>query len=281
MLEERKAAVPKVEVNGVELWYRFEGEGETVVQIGGAVSAHEGYATITPLLSRHYRVLDYDHRGYGRSGRPDQTYTFGGWCDDLAGLMEALDIGRAHIHGGSMGSFIALAFAARYPAKVDKLLLGAGAVARCDQMAVLQFKVWQHIARAYGAASREMAEELATKAFSRAYLDGPAGGEALIAATQETVARNASDRVFIDGCQAMIDTDVTHLLPRIACPTLVMVGSEDCLTPLDAPLPGAGARWVAEHLPDARLRVFEGSGHGHYVEQAEESTAAILDFLEG
>ena len=271
--------MPKVEVNGVGLWYRFQGEGKTVVQIGGAVSAHEGYATITPGLSEHYRVLDYDHRGYGMSDRPDQTYTFEGWCDDLAGLMEALDIDRAHIHGGSMGSFIALAFAAKYPQRVERLLLGAGAVARCDRMGKLAFRTWQNIARAYGAASREMAEELLTKAFSRTYLDRPEGGEALLQATMEVVARNASTEVFIDGCQAMIDTDVTHLLADIAHPTLVMVGSEDNLTPLDAPLPGACARYVAEHLPNGRLAVFEGSGHGHYVEQAEESIAVILDFL--
>ena len=42
---------------------------------------------------------------------------------------------------------------------------------------------------------------------------------------------------------------------------------------------GAGARYVAENLPDARLVVFEGSGHGHYIEQPEESLAAILEFL--
>ena len=65
--------MPTVEVNGANLWYEFNGEGETVVQIGGAVSAHEGYATITPELSSRYRVLDYDHRGYGSSDRPDRT----------------------------------------------------------------------------------------------------------------------------------------------------------------------------------------------------------------
>lgn len=271
--------MPKAEVRGANLWYQFSGEGETVVQIGGAVSAHEGYATITPALSEHYRVLDYDHRGYGRSDRPAGTYDFDGWCDDLASLMEALDINRAHIHGGSMGSFIAIAFAAKYPERVDRLLLGAGAVARCDRMGRLAFRVWQNMARAYGVASREMAEELLTKAFSRSYLDGPQGGEGLVRDTMEVVARNASTEVFIDGCEAMIQTDVTHLLPDISRPALVMVGSEDNLTPLDAPLPGASARYVAEHLPDARLAVFEGSGHGHYVEQAEKSIAVILDFL--
>lgn len=270
--------MPKVEINEVELWYEFSGSGETVVQIGGAVSAHEGYATITPGLSRSYRVLDYDHRGYGLSDRPDQPYTFEVWCDDLAALMDALEVERAHVHGGSMGSFIALNFAARYPEKVEKLLLGAGAVAKCDEMAKLHLRVWQHLASAYGMASRELTEELLTKAFSRAYLDQSAGVEEVLAETQEVIARNASLPVFLDACQAMIDTDVTHLLDGIRAPALVMVGSEDVLTPLDMGPRGAGARYVAEGL-EARLEVFEGSGHAHYIEQPEESLAVISDFL--
>ena len=271
--------MPKVNVNGVELWYEFTGEGSTVVQIGGAVSAHEGYATITPGLSQHYRVLDYDHRGYGGSDRPAQHYTLDTWSDDLAGLMDALELERAHIHGGSMGSFIAVNFAARYPDRVDKLLLGAGAVGRCDRMGVLQFRIWQSLARAYGVASRELAEQLLTHAFSRAFLDGPDGGDEAVDLMQEVTARNVGTDVFIDACQAMIDTDVTARLGDVTAPTLVMVGSDDVLTPLDAGPGGAGARYVAENLPNARLVVFEGSGHGHYVEQQEDSLTAILDFL--
>ncbi len=160
-----------VRVNGVDLWYEFSGEGETVVQIGGAVSGHEGYATITPGVSEHYRVLDYDHRGYGLSSRPKQRYTLKTWSADLAALMDALEIEKAHIHGGSMGSFIALDFAARYPEKTDKLLMGAGAVAKCDAMGIHMFRVWQDVASAYGAVSEQLARELLTKAFGRRLLD--------------------------------------------------------------------------------------------------------------
>lgn len=63
--------MPTIEVNGVDLWYEFSGEGETVVQIGERLVMTRGYATITPGLSQHYRVIDYDHRGYGLSSRPE------------------------------------------------------------------------------------------------------------------------------------------------------------------------------------------------------------------
>ena len=271
--------MPVVEVNGVDIWYRFTGEGETVVQIGGAVSAHEGYATITPGLSEHYRVLDYDHRGYGLSSRPDQHYTLEVWSADLAALMDVLGVEKAHVHGGSMGSFIALDFAARYPEKVDKLLMGAGAVAKCDAMGVHMFRLWQDIASAYGIASEELARELLTKAFARPFLDEM--GDEILWATKDVLERNTDLSVFIDACQAMIDTDVRGILPRVTAPALVMVGRHDILTPIDAGPEGAGARYVAENLPNGRMEIFEHSGHAHYVEEADRSIEVILDFLAG
>ncbi len=269
--------MPTIAVNGVNLWYQFSGSGETVVQVGGAVSAHEGYATVTPALAEHYRVLDYDHRGYGRSDRPDARYNIELWSADLVGLLDALGLDRVHVHGGSMGSFIALDFAVRFPDRVEKLLLGAGAVAKCDAMSIHMFRIWQAIATAYGMDSEQLARELLTHAFSRSYLDTV--GEAVLTEMRDMTARNAPLGTFLDACQAMIDTDVRDVLDRVRAPTLIMVGSEDVLTPLDAGPSGAGARYVAEHLPHGRLEVFEGSGHGHYVEQPDQSVAVILDFL--
>jgi pimeloyl-ACP methyl ester carboxylesterase len=266
------------EVNGTSLWYELNGSGPCVVQIGGAVSAHEGYATVTPRLSEHFEVLDYDHRGYGESARPRQRYTIDVWCDDLVALLDHLGKERVHVHGGSMGSFVAIAFALKYPERVDTLLLGAGAVAKCDGMGVSHFRVWQYLARAYGVGSREVADELVNKAFSRQHID-TVGLDALVEAMIDSAGRNADTDVFIDACQVMIDADVRAGLADIAAPTLVMVGSDDVLTPLDAGPAGVGARDVAAMIPRGELRVFEGSGHGHYVEQADESVDAIIDFL--
>ena len=69
-----------------------------------------------------------------------------------------------------MGGFIATLFAARYPERVDRLVI-SGAIAKCDQMARSQFEVWKAIARAYGTDSDELAVELCTKALSRPFLD--------------------------------------------------------------------------------------------------------------
>ena len=269
----------KAPVNGVDIWYQRLGAGPDLVQIGGAVSGHEGYATVTDAMAEHFAVLDYDHRGYGFSDRPEQKYTLATWSDDLVALLDHLGIERTHVHGGSMGGFIAADFATRYPERVDRLLIG-GAAAKCDTMARHHFRVWQDIARAYGVDSDELAAELCTKAFARSFLDGPSGGDEILEATREVTARNASLHVFLDACEAMMTADVTHLLADIEAPTLVMCGEDDVLTPLDMGPDGAGARYMAEHIPNAELAMMPG-GHGYLVEDPEGSARTIVEFLLG
>jgi len=271
--------MPRATIDGAELWYELNGAGPYLVQIGGAVSAHEGYATVTEAMSESFTVIDYDHRGYGQSGRPRQRYTMDVWADDLALLLDAIGVERTHVHGGSMGGFIATRFAARYPERVDRLVI-SGAVAKCDLMARSQFQIWKRIAQAYGTDSAELALELSAKAYSRRYLDEAIGPEQLDA-TRDVVARNVDVDVFCDACDAMIETDVTGLLPLIEAPTLLLCGSEDCLTPLDCGPDGMGMRAMSEQICDSRLHVFGGCGHANLVERAEESIRVIIDHLEG
>jgi aminoacrylate hydrolase len=268
--------MPTVQINGCRIWYELNGSGDYLIQIGGAVSGHEGYAEVTRAMARHFTVIDYDHRGYGFSDRPNQRYSMDVWASDMVGLLDALGVQQTHVHGGSMGGFIAVYFAVRYPERVKRLII-SGAAAKCDIMARTHFSLWTSIARAYGIDSQELALELCTKAFSRRYLDQQ--GDALAQAMREVTARNASLEVFCGACNAMIETDVRDQLGAITAPTLVMVGEEDCLTPLDQGPDGAGARYMHEHIPGSALHVFPACGHGNLVERPQESIDVILDFL--
>jgi 3-oxoadipate enol-lactonase len=268
-----------VKVNGCNIWYEITGEGEPVVQIGGAVSGHEGYALVTPAIAKHFKVLDYDHRGYGMSDRPHQKYTMDTWADDLKGLLDALGIEKTHVHGGSMGGYIAIKFATKYPERVDRLIIN-GAAAKSDFTCRCQFEVWKAVARKYGMDSDELAQELCTKAFSRGFLDDPeTGGANAVRGMRESTAPNASLHVFLDACDAMIETDVTPQLARVSSPTLLMVGSEDVLTPLDQGPDGAGMRYMHECIKGSELWIAQGSGHGLLVERAQESLEKVIDFL--
>ena len=134
------------EVNGVNLWYRTTGEGEPVVQIHGAGFGHYNFDPATPELSKHFRIVDYDMRGYGASDRPVQDYDMEVWADDLAGLMDALEIGQAHVHGTSMGGMIAIVFAGKYPERTTSVVINCAA-AKLGVTGRLIFKNWIDIAR--------------------------------------------------------------------------------------------------------------------------------------
>src|SRR5205814_8013491 len=142
--EERVEGVARV--NGVSLWYEITGEGEPVVQIHGAGFGHFNFAPATPELAKHFKVVDYDMRGYGRSDRPVQHYDMEVWADDVAGLLDALGLDRAHVHGTSMGGMIAIVFAGKYPERTTSVVINCAA-AKLGRAGRLTFKNWIDIAR--------------------------------------------------------------------------------------------------------------------------------------
>src|SRR5438094_4198831 len=151
----------QAEVNGVKLWYDVTGEGEPVVQIHGAGFGHFNFAPATPELSKHFKVVDYDLRGYGQSDRPVQPYDMEVWADDLAGLMDALELPEAHVHGTSMGGMIAIVFAAKYPEPTTSVGINCAA-AKLGLAGRLTFKNWSDIARrdSAGPGSRILPERI-------------------------------------------------------------------------------------------------------------------------
>jgi 3-oxoadipate enol-lactonase len=269
----------KVEVNGVNLWYRISGEGEPVVQIHGAGFGHFNFDPATPELSRHFRVVDYDMRGYGQSDRPVQRYDMEVWADDLAGLMDALAIERAHVHGTSMGGMIAIVFAGKYPERTASVVINCAA-AKLGHAGRLVFRNWIDIARLDpdGPGSRTLAELIAWEAFSKAFLereDAPAAVD-----NTQRILRESNDlEVFTAACQAMCDMDVTEWLPKIAAPALVLGGDEDVMTPWDQGPGGAGQEAIYRGIPGAEKHVIPGSGHSTIFDNSEEHNRVVLDFF--
>ena len=124
----------RIDVNGVSLWHRIIGEGEPVVQIHGARFGDFNLDPVTPAIAdAGFRVVDYDQRGYGVSDKPLQHYDMEVWADDLAGLMDALEIDRAHVHGTSMGGMVAQAFAGEYPERTTSVVINCAAASSASQ----------------------------------------------------------------------------------------------------------------------------------------------------
>src|SRR5919204_6381321 len=269
-----------VEVNGVNLWYEISGEGEPVMQIHGAGFGHFNFAPATPELAKHFKVVDYDMRGYGRSDRPVQDYDMEVWADDLAGLQDALGIAEAHIHGTSMGGMIAIVFAGKYPERTTSVVINCAA-AKLGVTGRLIFKNWIDIARMdpAGPGSRILAELIAWQALSKRFLETP-DGVAAIDTIQQILRDSNRVEVFTAACQAMCDMDLTSWLPKIASPALVLGGDEDSMTPWDQGPEGVGQQGIYQGIAGAEKHVIRGAGHSTLFDSTNEHNRVVLDFFQ-
>jgi pimeloyl-ACP methyl ester carboxylesterase len=270
----------RAQINGVELWYDINGEGEPVVQIHGAGFGHFNFGPATPELAKHFKVIDYDQRGYGQSDQPVQHYDMEVWADDVPALMDALGIEQAHIHGTSMGGMVAIVLAGKYPERTTSVVINCAA-AKLGVTGRLIFKNWIDIVRLDpdGPGSRILAELIAWQGLSKSFLETPDGVAAI-----ETVQRILRDSntldVFTAACQAMCDMDLTGWLPKITSPALVIGGDEDVMTPWDQGPNGAGQQAIYEAIPNAEKHVVRGSNHSTIFDNTDEHNRVVIDFFQ-
>ena len=273
------AMTGKARVNGVDLWYEISGEGEPVIQIHGAGFGHFNFTPATPRLAERFRVIDYDMRGYGQSDRPVQHYDMEIWADDAAGLLDALGVPEAHVHGTSMGGMIAIVFAGKYPERTTSVVINCAA-ARLGPWGRLLFQNWIDIARLdpAGPGSRTLAELIAWQALSKRFLATP-DGIAAVDTIQQILRDSNSVEVFTAACRALCDADVTAWLPRITSPALVLGGDEDLMTPWDQGPGGAGQQAIFEGIPNATKHVIRGSNHSTIFDNTDEHVRVVMEFF--
>lgn len=120
----------RVAVRGLHLNVQQEGQGPELVLIHGlGADLSFWYFRHLPQLKQRFHVTIYDLRGHGLSDMPPSGYSPQDQADDLAGLLDVLAIAKAHVVGHSFGARVALAFAVRYPERVDRLVIADGRMA--------------------------------------------------------------------------------------------------------------------------------------------------------
>ena len=271
----------KVKVDDVNLYYELYGQGDPLVLIAGTgISLAPWRPFQVPEFSKHYQVLIYDHRGLGRSDKPDMHYTTRLFARDCAALMDALGIKKAHIMGHSMGGRVAQWVALDYPEKVRSLILsGSGSGKYSEELEDYPRGV-----------PLDAALEMIEKGYEKYQHDhwGPGFmfSDQFVKDHPEVVKQFQDlivDEVPPLKCylrhvvarQCHETTDVVH---KITAPTLVIVGSKDTHEG------GTGdhvesSRALARQIRNAQLVLVEGGRHGYLREMPEKGHPPILDFL--
>lgn len=251
--------------DGARISFDDAGQGPPVVLLHPFPLDRSAWAPIAADLARDHRVVAPDLRGFGESGPFTAAPSVDAAASDVAALLDALGVAEPAIVAGiSMGGYVALAFARRHARRMRALLL-------CDTRAGAD--------DAAGRAAREetilLARDRGTAAVVEKLLPKLVGeGKPGLAADVRRIASSQSPAAVADAIRMMRDRpDATPSLASIAVPTIVIVGSEDAITP--PPL----SEVLASAIPGARLAVFEGAGHLAPLEQPEEF-ARLLRSLE-
>src|SRR5262245_56463314 len=115
--------MPRAEWNGLQIAYERAGAGPPLVLLHGALSDHREWRAQLEELTDEFDLIAWDAPGNGKSSDPAPPFDTADWADALAGLLDALGVGPAHVGGLSWGGTLALELYGRHPARVASLIL--------------------------------------------------------------------------------------------------------------------------------------------------------------
>lgn len=252
-----------IAANGTELFYNLMGpEGAPVVAFSNSIGTTlEMWDDQARALARRFRVLRYDTRGHGRSPVVDGPTSIEDLADDLAGLLGALGIARAHVAGLSLGGMTAQMLAVRRPELVDKLVL----------MATSAYLPQGWTERASLVRERGMGaivEAVLTRWFTPAFQADPR----VAALRGRFLAMDPAG--YAACCLAIGGMDLRPSNASIAAQTLIIAGAEDPATP------PAMSEEMRGRIPDAELVVLPRAAHILAIEQAALVNRHLSAFLD-
>lgn len=258
----------KVFVNGVRICYETTGDGFPLIAITGKDSNMDWWhPEVKAALGENNRLIMLDNRGTGRSDAPTVPYGIADMARDVVGLMDELQIERAHVFGQSMGGMIAQEIAIVHPERVAKLVLCATTCGVRRVFPTLRMIRWLMRKQAAFSPERTL-EMLFTKAYLKANPDAPA-------ALVERMERLPPSPVSMEfHKQANRSYDSYERLHRITAPTLIIHGRKDWV------FGPKHARILNDRIAGSRLFMFPHAGHGVFTQEFPAVLEQIRRFLD-
>jgi pimeloyl-ACP methyl ester carboxylesterase len=254
-----EAAMPKLNRDGIQIYYEVHGAGPPLLLTHGYSSTSAMWQGQIEALSKCHKLVLWDMRGHGQSDYPDDpaAYSEALTVADMAALLDEVGARSAIVGGLSLGGYMALAFYRAHPERVRALLIiDTGPGFKKDEAR----EAWNK--RAYETAERLEREGLAVlKSLSRERSD---------AAHRDASGLTRAAR----GLLTQRDARVIELLPNVKVPSLIVVGADD------APFLAA-SDYMAAKIPAAKKVVIPAAGHAVNIDQPQAFIDAVLPFLDG
>ena len=263
-----------IEIDGMQVHYRIEGEGEPLVLIHGTGAMLQTWDDWTTLLSPHYKIIRMDIPAFGLTGpRPDNVYNDSMYTDFLNQFVTKIGIDSFNLAGNSLGGLIAWKYAAAYPQKVKKLVLvdPAGFHSHNKKGGSFIFNLTRNYPNLTDMVSKIGTHYFVEKTLREVYSDDskitPERKKMYARLNQRTGNRHA----FVERAKHIHESYEDELAP-ITAPTLVMWGKDDVLIDV------AEAEYFKK-IVNSTFIVYEHVGHVPQEELPERSAADVLRFL--
>jgi 3-oxoadipate enol-lactonase len=263
--------MPTIQANGIDIYYETHGAGEPLLLHPGFGCTVEIFWANAPELARHFRVVVFDPRGAGRSSAGDGTATPKTYADDAAAVLDAEGVESAHVFGTSFGGMMVQHLALEHPQRVRRLVLGCTTAGGPQHV----LPPMENMAKFIAASDIVDPVAAVRSTYALNYSD-----DYIAAHDAEIVERslaNAELRSTPEGRATQIAAVQAHdtqaRLKDIACPTFVAHGTDDGTVPVE------NGRVLAEGIPGARFKLYQGGRHLFFMECASTLNADIVAFL--
>jgi non-heme chloroperoxidase len=260
--------------DGQQLFYKDWGTGAPVVFLAAwALPSEMWDYQMVPMSEQGLRCIAYDRRGHGRSSQPGTGYDYDTLADDLAAVLDALDLRGVTLVGMSMAGGEMVRYLTRH---------GQGRIARVVFVATGATPILVQTADNPSGIPAEQAEFFRRQLLLKDYPNWmeenrqPFFVPETSRQMQEWVrgmALRTSMKTLVECNRSMTSADFRAELPSIAVPTLLIHGDKDVSAPLEAT-----GRPTAELIPGARLEIYEGAPHGLFVTHMDRLTRDLLAF---
>ena len=264
--------VPVTSADGAKLRVMTEGEGQPIVLVHGLLVSLEAFASVwDPLVKAGHQVIGMDLRGHGGSTVGENGHDLEDAGDDIAAVLDQLNLRDAIVVGHSMGGMATLSFAVRHP---EALATRVGGLIISNSAGGGLFDPPQNKAQLAavkaGFGNMLINHAVHGKVLSRLYF-GPKPSYSQVAALNELHAAQTPE-TMVEASTALERYDLHHALESISARTLIVASDKDGI------LPPTYSKRLADGIPGARLEIFEGIGHMTHWEAPQAFVDMVLKF---
>ncbi|MFN4261318.1 MAG: alpha/beta fold hydrolase [Gemmataceae bacterium] len=255
-------------IHNQTIFYESQGEGPPIVFVHGLGGTSNIWHAQRAVLSRYFRVITYDLSGSGRSDKSNRSYAIDGWVDELAGLIDHLQLDQVVVVGHSMGTVIVQKFAAQHASRTKAIVL-AGALVELGPPGKEVF------AKRAETVEREGMIGVADAVLGGALSAGTREHNLALTGMAREMLLSNDPHCYAGHCRALMNGSAKADQERISCPTLLVVGDQDPVTPLGL------QKQIAAAIKNSRIRIVPHTAHLTMLEMPDLFNAILLEFLAG